>query len=194
MAVRFLAVADIHSRAAAIRAVRVAVERHQPDAVIVAGDLTNYGDAAEIRCVVDSIPGRVLAIPGNLDVPQAFEAGISQSRAKSLVGTSLEVHGIRVAGPGSQPHGAATPCDILVVHEPPRGILDDVGGGRRIGRVEHLELLNRLRPRVLLCGHCHENPGVAAQGSTTVVNCTLGRGGRGALIEIEGERVAARLL
>ncbi len=190
MGARFLAVADIHSRSIALQTIREAVSRHTPDATIVAGDLTNYGDAAEVRRVLDDIPGRVLAIPGNLDVRRSFEVGIAKSRAESLVGRRIEVHGVAIAGPFDD----LTACDVLVVHEPPRGILDDVGGGRHIGFQEHLEALRQLQPKVLLCGHCHESPGVITHGVTTVVNCTLGSGGHGALVEVDGNQVTARLL
>jgi Icc-related predicted phosphoesterase len=190
VAIRLLAVADIHGRTAAIQAIQSAVNRYAPDAVIVAGDLTSWGDAAEVQRVLDSLPGRVLAIPGNLDVQQAFAAGIAGSHAESLVGKGIAIHGVTIAGLFDQ----LTACDVLVVHEPPRGILDDVGGGRNIGIPDHLAALNRLQPKVLLCGHCHESPGVVAHGSTAVVNCTLGSGGHGALVEVDGDQVAARLL
>ncbi len=194
MAARFLAVADIHSRAAAIQAIRDEADRQAPDAIIVAGDLTSYGDAAEVQRVLESLPGRVLAIPGNLDVLRAFEAGIAKARAESLVRERVEIHGVAVAGLLGCSATRVTPCEVLVVHEPPWGLLDDVGGGRHIGFREHLEVLDRLRPKVLLCGHCHESPGVVTHGGTTVVNCTLGSGGHGALVEVDGDRVAAGLL
>lgn len=94
MGTRFLAVADIHSRTGTLRVIRVETARHAPDAVIVAGDLTNYGDAAEVRPVLEGIPGRVLAIPGNLDLWPAFDAGIARSHAESLVGTRIEIGGV----------------------------------------------------------------------------------------------------
>jgi Icc-related predicted phosphoesterase len=194
MAARFLAVADIHSRAAAIQTVCEEAQRHAPDCILVAGDLTNYGDMAEVRRVLDSLPGRVLAIPGNLDVPRAFEEGIAKSHAESLVGQRIEVHGIGIVGPSPRAVTRAMPCDVLVLHEPPQGLLDDVGGGRHIGFQEHLDLLRRLRPKVLLCGHCHESPGVVTHAGTVVVNCTLGSNGRGALVECDGEHANARLL
>ncbi len=190
MPVRFLAVADIHSRPGAIQAIQDEVGRHAPDAVIVAGDLTNHGDAVEVTRVLEDIPGRVLAIPGNLDGRVAFEAGTGTSHAESLVGKRIEIGGVIIAGL----FGGLAACDILVVHEPPRGILDEVGGGRHIGFAEHLDALRRLRPKVLLCGHCHESPGVVTHGRTTVVNCTLGSGGRGALVELDGHQAVARLL
>jgi hypothetical protein len=110
------------------------------------------------------------------------------------VGACVQVAGIRVAGPPRHGSSAWLPCEVLVVHEPPRGILDDVGGGRHIGRIEHLEAMRRLKPRLLVCGHCHESAGIEVHGGTTVVNCTAGRGGRGALVEVSGAQVAARLL
>lgn len=191
MAVRLLAVADIHSRRAAIQTICTEVDRHTPDAIIVAGDLTNYGDAAEVQRVLDSLPGRVLAIPGNLDVLRAFEAGITQSRAESVIGQRIEIHGVGIVGLAGRAVTRATPCDVLVMHEPPWGLLDDVGGGRHIGFREHLEALRRFRPKVLLCGHCHESPGVLTRDGTIVVNCTLGGGGRGALVEFDGHRANA---
>jgi len=194
MGVRLLAVADIHSRAAAIDAIRDEVGRCAPDATVVAGDLTNYGDAAEVTRVLDSLPGRVLAIPGNLDVSRAFEAGIGKSHAESLIGKLIQIQGVTIAGLRGRPGKHALPCDVLVVHEPPLHVLDDVGGGRHIGLQEHLEALHRLKPKLALCGHCHESPGVDSLNRTTVVNCTLGRGGRGALVEIHGNQVSARLL
>jgi Icc-related predicted phosphoesterase len=194
MAARFLAVADIHSRAAAIQTVGEEAHRHAPDCIIVAGDLTNYGDMAEVRRVLDSLPGRVLAIPGNLDVPRAFREGVATSHAESLVGQRIEVHGIGVVGAPLRAVRRAMPCDVLVLHEPPWGVLDDVGGGRHIGFREHLDLLRRLRPKVLLCGHCHESPGVVTHAGTVVVNCTLGSSGRGALVACDGEHAHARLL
>lgn len=194
MAVRFLAVADIHSRAAAIQAIRCEADRHAPDAIIVAGDLTSYGDAAEIQRVLESLPGRVLAIPGNLDVLRAFEAGVARSQAESLIRRRVEIRGVTVAGLLGCSTARATPCEVLVLHEPPWGLLDDAGGGRHIGFREHLEILDRLQPKVLLCGHCHESPGVLTHGGTTVVNCTLGCGGHGALVEVDGDRAVARLL
>ena len=191
---RFLAVADIHSRTAAIKAICAEAKRHSPDAILVAGDVTSYGDAAEVERVLDRLPGRVLAIPGNRDVPGAFEAGIAKSHAESVVGTRIEIQGVTVAGVPRRPTAPETPCDVLVVHQPPWGILDDPGGGRHIGLREHLDALRRIRPKLLLCGHCHESPGILTEREVMVVNCTLGGGGRGAFVEIDGDHALAWLL
>jgi hypothetical protein len=191
---RFLAVADLHGRDATLQAVRKLAEVQAPDAVILAGDLTSYGSTQEVRRILDHLPGRVLAIPGNLDMTVAFDAAMEGGTARSLLEGCVEVAGVRVAGPPRRRDGEWLPCEVLVVHEPPRGVLDDAGGGRHIGLVEHLDAVRRLRPLLLLCGHCHESPGIEVLGGTTVVNCSAGRDGRGALVEIDGGRVVARML
>jgi hypothetical protein len=187
-------VADLHSREATLQAIRALAEAQVPDAVILAGDLTSYGSTQEVRRILDQLPGRVLAIPGNLDMAVAFDAAVAGGKAEGLVGACVRVAGVRVAGPPQHGSSAWLPCEVLVVHEPPRGILDEVGGGRRIGLIEHLEAMRRLKPLLLVCGHCHESPGIEVHGGTTVVNCTAGRGGRGALLEVGGAQVKAELL
>ncbi len=56
-------------------------------------------------------------------------------------------------------------------------------------------MMVRLRPRVLLCGHVHESPGVERVGAPAVINCTMGDGKiGGALIELPANDIQARLL
>ena len=76
---------------------------------------------------------------------------------------------------------------VLVVHSPPRGVLDMVFGRFHAGcrRLHHL-VLNR-QPRLVLCGHIHECPGVASIGQTTVVNCCVSRTARGAMVDFDSD-------
>ena len=46
-------------------------------------------------------------------------------------------------------------------------------------------LLRRIaEPLLCICGHIHEMPGTEMHRKTLVINCSMGRGGGGALIEI----------
>ncbi len=88
-----------------------------------------------------------------------------------------------------------TPCDVLVAHIPPRGTLDVAPNGEHIGSRKVRDAIEQLHPRVVICGHVHETPGIERTGDTLVVNCSTGAGkAQGALIEIEGEKVSARLV
>ncbi|MEA2054173.1 MAG: metallophosphoesterase family protein [Candidatus Thermoplasmatota archaeon] len=74
--------------------------------------------------------------------------------------------------------------DVLVTHVPPKGVMDKMGLGLHIGNRWVRNITEEKRPRLIICGHVHENPGYTHFGETTVVNCTIGRRGRYSLIEM----------
>jgi Icc-related predicted phosphoesterase len=62
------------------------------------------------------------------------------------------------------------PCDVLVSHCPPYGYLDNWGHGS-IGSKELLAYIERHKPKLVICGHVHEDGGKECMiGSTRVVN------------------------
>ncbi|MDR7521930.1 MAG: metallophosphoesterase family protein [Armatimonadota bacterium] len=185
---RILACADLHGKPERIARVRALVAEHAPDVLLLPGDLTHVDQGADALDLLRTLPIPVLAIPGNMDGSLALDA---IRRHGGLAGPKpLVLQGISFGGPA-----ATESCDVLVTHEPPQGTLDRVSMGKHAGSRRVLELLMRLRPRVLTCGHIHESPGIERVGGTLVVNCTMGDGKTGgALIEITGDRVDARLL
>lgn len=67
--------------------------------------------------------------------------------------------------------------DVLITHGPPHGHGDKVYSGFRAGCVNLLEQVqNRIKPRLHVFGHIHEDPGCTFDGNTLFVNasnCTL---------------------
>lgn len=185
---RILACADLHGRPERIARVRALVAEHAPAVILLPGDLTHAGFGREALRLLHDLPIPVLAVTGNMDAP--FAAGEIRRRG-GLAGTeSAVIEGASFGGPN-----VSRPCDVLVVHEPPYGTLDTIPSGQHIGSQQVLELMTRLRPRVLTCGHVHESPGIERVGETLVVNCTMGDGKTGgALIELTAENTTARLL
>jgi len=61
------------------------------------------------------------------------------------------------------------PCDVAVCHSPPYGVLDN---GQYLGSRAVLVAIQRVQPRLMVCGHIHEGHGIAKVGNTLVVNAS----------------------
>lgn len=64
----------------------------------------------------------------------------------------------------------ATRPQVLVVHQPPWGILDQLQGVGPTGSLGIRQYIDEGNPKVVLCGHLHSNWGVKKVGSTWCVN------------------------
>lgn len=185
---RILACADLHGHPERITRVRALVAEHTPDVLLLPGDLTHVDGGIDALTLLHTLTVPVLAVWGNMDGPRSVEE--IQQHGQLMGPQPVTVGSVTFGGPN-----VTKRCDVLVTHEPPFGTLDVARLGRHIGSRAVLEIVERLRPRVLTCGHVHESPGITRLGDTLVVNCTMGDGKTGgALIEVRGEAVEARLL
>jgi hypothetical protein len=183
---RILACADLHGVPGRTARVRDLVREHSPDVLVLAGDVTEWGEEAKTLDRL-AVLIRVLAVPGNMD-GRGLVAELT--RRKWLLDGSVTVAGVSFGSAR-----ARHPCDVLVSHAPPHGTLDALPGGEHLGSLQVLELIERLHPRVLLCGQVHECPGVVQLGPTLVVNCSTGADrASGAVVELTEREVTARLL
>ena len=76
---------------------------------------------------------------------------------------------------------------ILVTHVPPFGTVDKIFIGMHGGSKELRELVDKFKPRLVLSGHIHEDPGYKKINNTIFVNCSISKRSEGALIEINKE-------
>jgi Icc-related predicted phosphoesterase len=66
--------------------------------------------------------------------------------------------------------------DVVVGHGPPRGYGDAAirpGGHEHVGSIAMAEALERVRPRLMVCGHIHAAYGAYRLGDTDIVNASL---------------------
>jgi hypothetical protein len=68
--------------------------------------------------------------------------------------------------------------DILVTHQPPLGfgdMHDPTGSGRpeHLGNPDLLAAIDRIRPRLVVCGHIHGGHGRFNRNGTTICNVSL---------------------
>jgi Icc-related predicted phosphoesterase len=203
-----LAVADIHGAVSQVRALLAREE--QFDLILIAGDLTHCGSAADAEAVVAPLlaAGKPLfAVPGNMDPPEAAryleDAGISlHGRSRLAAGFGF----MGAGGSGTSPFGtpfelsdgetesllgtgwtgiAASPRKILLSHAPPaRTALDRGFLGKHIGSPAIRRFLETHALDLAVCGHVHESPGQDVVGGVRCVNAGPLRQGHYCLIEL----------
>ena len=196
---KIYATADIHGSQYRLNQVLETIESEHPDLIIICGDITQFGPGDVAKQLLDQIPGDVLCIPGNIDTPDVWQ-GIEKSHAENIHRRCVTHKGLTFLGingvddaetelilTGDLDIDLPKKIDVMVSHVPPYGLQDKVFIGMHSGSKLLLELLNNLHPRLFLCGHIHEDPGYASHNNTVIINCSMGKRGRGAIIELSDE-------
>jgi Icc-related predicted phosphoesterase len=206
---RIYSVADIHSRAERFSRIRRNIEAFEPDLLVVAGDLCSYINPRHVVPELYGMAVPVLAIRGNSDPRRVDDLLENHPNTTSLHLKQVIVDGTAFVGvSGTIPVPFRTRMrlrekrlrarlesilnkeSVLVTHPPPFGTLDEVFGEFHAGSSSLCKMISICQPRVLICGHIHEGEGTAFIGNTLVVNCSMGRGGSGAIIDLENGRPA----
>ncbi len=207
---RILMATDIHGSRAAMEAIPAAVGEHAPDLFVAAGDITHFGrPPSYAEDLLGRISVKTLAVPGNCDQP-ALLAVLDR------LGVDLHMKRAKVAGQtfvglgGANPTPFGTPFEIgedeiwrgldgvmepraiLVSHPPPYGYLDVVPGAGHVGSRSVARIVEKYRPKAVLCGHIHEAAGIV-EGDVTMINPGPAMDGHLGLLDI-GDRVVARIL
>ncbi len=191
---KILATADLHGSQYRLNLLLKNIDIYQPELVILCGDLTQFGPGDVAKQFLDQIPVQTLAVPGNIDSQDVSEA-IDTSRAINIDMKRIEKNNIAFVGlSGIHPQqigyvlAKKTPKidkhTVLISHVPPYGLQDNVFLGMHSGSKELRGVVDICKPRLVLCGHIHEDPGYTSTKHTIVVNCSMGKRGEGALIDI----------
>lgn len=190
---RCIAVGDIHMDWANLA--RIPDIAHA-DLLLITGDLTNFGtaaDAAGVLAAMRQCNPNILALAGNLDHPEVND--VLTDHGISLHGIGRRYGTLRLCGVGgSNPTPFATPNEfpeaelarllanghgqaqgdgplLLVTHAPPlRTATDRLRGGAHVGSSAVREFIETHQPAVALCGHIHEARAIDQLGTTTIIN------------------------
>ncbi len=198
------AVADIHGRRKRIAFIREKISDIRPHVLVIAGDITGLRKSEHTVSLLNQMSVPVLAIRGNSDRRSVEKYFKKYPNVFNLHLIEKQIQGFSFAGIGGTvpvPFSSRlafrekpiiekldTMVDgqtILVVHPPPWGTLDEVFGRFHAGCRSLNGLVTAKGPALVICGHIHERPGAAFINKTLVVNCSIGRRGRGAVIEVE---------
>jgi Icc-related predicted phosphoesterase len=189
---KILAVADFHGSQYRLNIVLENIKKYSPELVIVCGDITQFGPGEVATNFLNQIPVDTFAIPGNIDTPDVAES-IDKSKATNIALKKVEKNKILFVGVGGDNISKSDvnliekildEKSVLVSHVPPHGLQDKAFIGMRAGNKELRKIVDKCKPRLVLCGHIHEDPGYTKIDNTIVVNCSMGKRGEGAIIEI----------
>ncbi|WP_158969090.1 metallophosphoesterase family protein [Chachezhania sediminis] len=186
---KILAFSDLHLARA--RAADLVAASADADLVIGAGDFCNMRqgltDAMEL---LEGIEAPMVVVPGNAESLAELKAAAFDGM-KVLHGSGTEVGGLKIFGLGyavpRTPFGQwscdldedeaeamlarCDAADLLVFHSPPKGIADVTGTGLSIGSTSVYAAIERIQPKLAVCGHIHDCWGKEGTiGATRVVN------------------------
>ena len=169
------------------------------DQILIAGDITNFGDADVARSVVSALMGnrksRALSVvAGNCD-PLSVRRYLGAANL-TIEGRKLEMpFGTLVGAGGGLKRAGLTSFErtenelkealenwlalagregrrplIVLTHNPPYGTNADRLGGKHVGSMEYARMILEYMPDVWVCGHIHESRCVSLEDGTLVVN------------------------
>lgn len=186
---KILAFSDLHLARA--RAADLVAASAEADFVIGAGDFCNHrAGLDEAMEMLSGITAPIVAVPGNAESYQELtSAALPNMTVLHGTGTSqgdLSLFGLGYGVPVT-PFGdwscdlsneeAATllasceTADILVLHSPPKGVADLTSLDMSVGSTAIRDAIERIQPKLALCGHIHDSWGVTGRiGATQVVN------------------------
>lgn len=184
---RILAFSDMHMSRHCATDVRAAAA--DADLVIGAGDFCNgrhgLDEAMEMLWTVES---EAIYVPGNAESVDELRAATT---ATVLHGDSVERAGLTIFGLGYAvpvtPFGSWScdlneeeaamllskmqEVDIFISHSPPKGVADRSSHGVSLGSTAVRAAIERVQPKLCLCGHIHDSQGESGLiGNTRVHN------------------------
>ena len=196
---KFLALSDLHGDYSKVEALQQCAG--EVDAVLITGDITNFGPAGKALEFINMFDVPVLAVPGNCDPVDILEV-LDGSKAINLHKSCHTIGDVTFMGLGGS---NTTPFDtpfeltdedieqsleklldecssirnVLISHAPPYGYSDELPVGH-VGSQAIAKFVDRFA--LVVCGHIHEARGTTMAGDTIVVNVGEASKGYGALI------------
>lgn len=189
--IKIIAISDIHGRTNYDR--RIVDALSSADLIIIAGDITDFGNGNDASFVLDKLMElnqNILAVPGNCDRPDVID--LLKAKGVNLHGEIREFKKMSffgVGGSGLTPFNTPQEysddefeaifnrykkdkyINIFVSHSPPyKTKVDKTLLGIHAGSKKVREFIERHQPQIGICGHIHEARNIDRIGKTLIVN------------------------
>jgi hypothetical protein len=192
---KLLAASDIHGDINAVEKLAKRAKDEKVDLVILAGDLSIFGDGLEglLKPFKDA-KKKVALIPGNHDseadiflLKQRYpdmlydmhsyafrigDVGFFGCGLANIGPNELSEYEIKKRIENSFKYINDSKKKVMVVHVPPyRTKLDKIGKNMSVGSTSVREMIEKLKPDKCICGHIHETFGLEDRlGNTDIIN------------------------
>ena len=186
---KFLAFLDLHEDKKALKQLLECSARPEVEFIICAGDLTQF--SRNIRFILwkfNELGKKIYLIPGNHESDKVFSEVLPDyPNFMNINNKAVEVDGYVLLGYGG---GGFSSEDsdfrkiarewygkykdkktILVIHGPPFGTKTDLIENQYVGNKDYRAFIERIKPKLVICGHIHETAGMIDKiGETMVIN------------------------
>jgi len=186
---KFLAFVDLHEDKKSLQRLIERAQQKDIDFLLCAGDLSQFG--SNLRYILkqlNSIGKKMYLIPGNhesnnslnqvlSDYPNCINFHLQDIEIGNYVffgygegGFAKEDANFRkIARDWYGKHKERK--TVLVTHGPPHGTKADLLEGNYVGNKDFRAFIERIKPRLAICGHIHETAGAEDKiGETKVIN------------------------
>lgn len=187
---KFLAFTDLHQDKKFLSKLVSRAEEKDIDFVVCAGDISIFGKGlSDVLKAFDKVNKKFYFIPGNHEehITDIDKILAKFSNCLNLHKKSLEIGEYIFCGYGG---GGFTQEDagfrkvsrewysryngrkiVLVTHQPPFGVKVDLLEKRHVGNIDYRRFIERIKPKLVICGHLHETAGQQDQlENTKIVN------------------------
>ena len=186
---KFLTFVDLHEDKKYLKELIKRASKDDIDFVICAGDLTMFGRS--LRYVLkqfNNLNKKVYLIPGNHESDKMFKEVIADyPNCINFNKKAIKKEDYVILGYGGGGFAADDPefrkisrewygkyqndKVILVTHGPPYGNKTDLLEKRHVGNYDYKKFVERIKPKLMICGHLHETAGTQDKiGKTIIIN------------------------
>ncbi len=186
---KFLAFVDLHENKKHLQQLIERAKQEDIDFLLCAGDLSQFShNLGYVLRQLDNVGKKIYLIPGNHESHESLRKVLpNYPNCINLHCQDLDVGNYVFFGYGE---GGFAKEDqdfrkiarewygkhkekktVLITHGPPHGTKVDYLEGNYVGNKDFRAFIERIKPRLVVCGHIHENAGIVDQiGETKIVN------------------------
>lgn len=198
---------DYHGNIKPAEKIRELAISEKFDCIVICGDISSHWileNAKKIMKTLVETGVPVLYVPGNMDPPKIVN--VLSNLGINLHGRKVTIKDICFVGAGFEENleeilsTVLSSLDmfknltIVITHIPPYNCKVDVTwNGNHIGDPAVRVVVEKFKPKAVLCGHVHESPGVDYIGKTVICNPGPVYRGHYAEVRIENEEIKVNL-